>query len=326
MRSHLARSAGVSLLLAPCLALAATTGRASLSLRWNDPNGLAATSAEDFEARLSERLGRAAFDAKRTERALAVTWQGVPEQCRVQLSLLENGEIAGTRQIESPSGDCPTLLPALLTVAALLVEAQPAEPPPTSSEPPAPPPARPAPPAPPPRPTAPRPALLVSLGGALSSGSAPRLELGPAAALVWAPVPELRLGAEGALFVRHQYGTGPGFSLRHERAALFACGMPLHGDFALGLCASAGLRWYSAEGISLARPEQSRSHGTNIGATARVEWKLTQHLWWVGHVGADVPLHPLYFHYSQAAGGEVTLFRQQRVIPTLLLGLTLGLP
>lgn len=326
MRSHLAHSAGLGLLLAPCLSLAATPGPASLSLRWHDPNGLAATSADEFAARLSERLGRPAFDPALTDRALSVTWQGAAEQCRVELSLVKNGEVAGTRQLESPNGDCPTLVPALLTVAALLVEAQRPEPAPTPVAPPAPPPPAPARPVPPPPPPPESAAFLVSLGGTLSSGFAPKLELGPAAALAWAPWPELRLGAEGALFLRHQYGNGPGFSLDHDRAGLFACGMPLHGRLALGVCASGALHRYSSEGISLPTPEAHRGSSASVGAGLRAEWQLTSHLWWVGHVGADVAARPLYFYYTTSPGGEATVFQQQRVMPTLLLGLTLGLP
>jgi hypothetical protein len=305
----------------------------ALSLRWSDPSKLAATSAEDFAVRLSERLGRPAFDPASTERALSVTWQGSPEQCRIQLSLVKGGEVQGTRELESPGGDCPSLVPALLTVAALLLEAQRAEPEPVSepAPPPAPAPAPALPPSPPPRaPVTPIPAespsMLVSLGGALSSGFAPKLELGPAAALVWAPVSRLRLGAEGALLLRHQYGAGPGFELSHDRLGLLACGMPLHQSFALGVCASAALHLFTSQGISLPHPEQRHENGVSVGASLRAEWRLTEHLWWVGHAGADVNTRPIYFYYSTAPGAQLTLFRQRSVSPTLLLGLTLALP
>jgi hypothetical protein len=309
--------------------LAAEPASPALSLRWSDPGGLAATSAEDFASRLSERLGRTAFDPAQAARALSVTWQGSPEQCRIQLSLVKSGEIQGTRQLESPSGDCPSLVPALLTVAALLLEAQRAEPEPVDEPAPAPAPAV----APSPAPTAPvapvstkNPSLLVSLGGALSSGFAPKLELGPAAAVVGAPYPQLRVGADGALLLPHQYGAGPGFELGHHRIGLLACGMPLHQSFALGVCASAALHLFSSRGISLPHSEQHHESSISVGANLRAEWQLTEHLWWVGHAGADVNTRPLYFYYSTAPGGQLTLFRQRSVSPMLLLGLTLALP
>jgi len=328
VRSWFARGVGAWLWLAPSLAFAAEPASPTLSLRWSDPSGLAATSADEFASRLSERLGRTAFDPAQSERALAVTWQGSPEQCRIQLSLVKSGEVQGTRQLESPSGDCPSLVPALLTVAALLLEAQRAEPEPVDESAPAPAPAAapPAPATPVPPISAESPSILVSLGGALSSGFAPKLELGPAAALVWAPYPQLRLGAEGAILLRHQYGAGPGFELSHDRVGLLACGMPLHQSFALGVCASAALHLFTSQGISLPHPEQHHESSISVGANLRAEWQLTEHLWWVGHAGADVNARPLYFYYSTAPGGQLTLFRQRSVSPMLLLGLTLALP
>jgi hypothetical protein len=64
----------------------------------------------------------------------------------------------------------------------------------------------------------------------------------------------------------------------------------------------------------------------SVGGGLRAEGRLASHLWWFGHVGADVATRPLYFYYTPPSGGGRTLFRQQRVIPTLLLGLTLELP
>ena len=132
VRWLVARRVSACWLLVPSLAWSAGL-HAPLGLRWNDPNALAATSADEFSNRLSERIGRTAFDSAATSRALSVTWLGTPEQCRVELSLVKNGEVEGTRQLESPHGDCPSLVPALLTVSALLMEAQEPETAPTST-------------------------------------------------------------------------------------------------------------------------------------------------------------------------------------------------
>jgi hypothetical protein len=330
VRSHLARGAAAGLLLAPTLSLAAAAGTASaaLSLRWSDPNGLAATTANEFEARLSERLGHAAFNPAVTERALSVSWQGAPDQCRIELSLVESGNVEGTREIESPNGDCPALVPALLTVAALLVEAQQPEPAPIVTPAAPPPPSSPPPSGPPPAQasTGEQALVLISLGGALTAGLAPKLELGPAAALVWAPLPQLRLGAEGALFLEREYGKSPGFSLNHRRAGLLACAMPLHGRLALGICANAAFQFFGSEGMSLPHPQSRHATTLSVGGGIRAEWRLAPHWWWVGHVGADVATRRLYFYYIPPQGTETTLFRQERVTPGLLLGLTLELP
>lgn len=317
------------LLLAPSLSLAAPTSAtptAGLGLRWSDPSALAPTTEADFDAHLSERLGHAAFDRSVSEQALSVVWQGSAEQCQVELSLVNGAEVQGTRLLQSPAGDCATLLPAVLTVAALLVEAHQAEPAPTATPPESPPPPPPpaATPAPAPEPS--QPTLLVSLGGAVASGFAPKVELAPAAALVWVPWAPLRVGAEGELFFDHQYGNGPGFSLAHNRLALLLCGMPQHGNLALGLCGNAALHRTTSEGISLTHTETHHATTLSLGAGLRAEWRLTSHLWWVAHAGADVTLRQLYFYYTPSPGGELTLFRQQRVMPQALLGLTLELP
>ncbi len=256
-----------------------------------------------------------------------MAWQGTPEQCRVELQLLHGTEVEGTRLLESPSGDCRSLMPALLTVAALLIESRSAEP--------APPPKAPTPAAPPaPKPAAApaakapdRPALMMlSLGAVLGSGLVPKLELGPAASVVVAPHRHFRLGVSGAIFFPHQYGAGPGLSLGHESAALLACGMPLSGSFGLGLCGTAAMHRYSSRGISLPHPESHHTTAYTAGLAVRAEWRLVRHLWWVGSVGADVSTRPLYFYFTPAPGGESVLFRQQRVSPALFLGLTLELP
>jgi hypothetical protein len=300
-----------------------------MSLRWSDPGALAATTEADFAARLSERLGHPAFNPAETRYTLAVSWQGSPEQCRVELQLLREAEIEGTRRLESPSGDCRSLVPALLTVAALLIESRPSE---TEAEPASEPPK----PAPTPPSAAPVPApkpqpaqhafAFLSLGAALSSGLAPRLELGPAASLVFVPVRQLRLGAAGSLFFPHQYGAAPGFSLGHDSLALLACGMPLSGSFSLGLCGNATWHSWSSRGISLPHPESQHSSEWTTGLAVRAEWRLARRLWWVGHVGADVTPRPLYFYFTPAPGGESILFSQQRIAPALFLGLTLELP
>ena len=337
MRSQLGRGAFAWAVLIPTLALAepaAPRAANGLALRWRDPNALAPTTASELETRLSERLGYPAFDDAAVDHALSVSWQGSVEQCAVELQLVHGAEVEGTRRIESPSGDCRALLPALLTVAALLIESQQqAEPAPT----------RPAPkPAPAPPVTSPAPKLdtsaephpsptkealvLASLGAELSSGLAPKLELGPVAEVSFAPVRHLRIGAEGALFFPHQYAAAPGLSLGHEAARLFVCGMPLTGAFGLGLCARAALNRFSSSGIALPHSETHHSTAWAGGLAIRAEWRLQRRLWWVGSAGADVSARPYYFYFTPAPGGETILFRQQRVAPSLFLGLTLELP
>lgn len=334
MRSLPARGAGAWLLLAPTLSLAAARPpNATLSLRWSDPDRLAATTAEEFEGRLSERLGHPAFDPAIRQRTLSVTWQGSPDQCGVQLLLVKADEVEGTREIESPNGDCAALVPAMLTVAALLLEAEPAEPAPTATPSatraaPRPAPAVPTVPAPPATKTAPdeRAGLLLSLGGALTSGSAPKLELGPAAAVIWAPLPLLRFGAEGAFFIERQYGNGPAFALNHQRVGLLGCAMPLHARVALGLCANAALQFFTSEGLALPQPRIRDATTLSVGGGLRAEWRLGAHWRGVTSLAADVATRRLYFYYTPRAGGETTLFRQPRVMPTLLLGLAFELP
>jgi hypothetical protein len=319
------------LLLVPTLALAepATATEASLGLRWSDPSLLAPTTEREFDSQLAARLGRPAFVASADEPTLSVTWQGTPERCRVELSLVRAGGVEGTRVIESPSGDCPSLVPALLTVSALLVEsyesAQTSE-----AAPPDPAPVAPTPPPPPPASTEPsQPAeapVLLSIGGALSAGFVPKLEIGPAAAATWAPVRHVRLGVAGSLFIGHDYGDGPGVSLTHQRAALLVCGMPLSRNLGLGLCGNLGLHHFSSSGTSLPRPEANSLTTWSVGAELRAEWRLTRRLWWVGHAGADVTTRPLYFYYFTAGGEPKNIFEQKRVNPVLLVALSLELP
>jgi hypothetical protein len=323
------------------LALATTVARAapgdaagpSLGLRWSDPGQISPTTERDFDARLSERLGRPAFDASAGQRALSVSWQGTPERCRVELTLTRAEAVDGTRVIESPSGDCRSLLPALLTVAALLVEshenaevtsAPPPEAAPSAREPPEAPPAAPATPPREPPPSWPR--FLLSAGGALSAGFVPKLELGPAAVVTWAPRSYLRVGVEGSLFIGHDYGEGPGLSLAHARGAVLLCGMPVSGAFALGLCAQGGLHRFESTGTALPRPEDRTLSTFSVGAELRAEWRLTRRLWWVGHVGGDISTRPLYFYYVTAAGEPRTIFEQRRSSPFLLVALSLEIP
>ena len=315
---------GPSLVLAQGPAeVSATNG---LALRWHDPSSLAATNEVDFEARLSERLGHPAFDPAADQHALVVTWQGSPEQCRVELQLLHGAEVQGTRLLESPSGDCRSLLPALLTVAALLIESRPSEPEPTP-KPPSPPPQPPNAQKTPQNPDPPREAtVLLSAGAAVGSGLAPKLELGPAASFIFAPARHFRVGVGGALFFPHQYGGAPGLSLGHYSAALLACGMPLSGPFGLGVCGNVAFHSWSSRGISLANSESHQTSAWTTGVALRAEWRLARQLWWVGSIGTDVATRPLYFFFTPTAGGETVLFRQHRIAPALFLGLTLGLP
>lgn len=320
-----------ALLLVSQLALSApaSAAEAALGLRWDDPNSLAPTTASAFDEQLATRLGRRAFVPGTEEPTLTVSWRGTWDRCRVELSLSRAAGVDGTRVIESPSGDCQALLPALLTVSALLVEAHQAAstPAPAPAEPSAPasPAARRELPEPRPAPTS-APRVLLSAGGAVSSGFVPMLELGPIAALTWAPRSYLRLGITGTWFVGHDYGEGPGVSLDHQRAAMVACGMPISSSLALGLCANVGLHHVGASGTSLPRPE---SHGLttwSIGADLRAEWRLAPGLWWVGHAGADIATRPLYFYYLTAGAEQKILFTQRRVSPIVLLALSLEIP
>jgi hypothetical protein len=303
-----------------------------LGLRWNDPHGLAPISQSELEQRLSERLGHPAFDAAATEQALSVTWLGTAEQCQVELRLERGNVVEGTRRIESPSGDCRALGPALLTVAALLIESRPEPEPPPEPET-APPPAA-APPAPMAEPAASEPGpapraepfLLLSIGGEVSSGLAPRPELGPAAALVVTPFAHARLGLRGALFLPQEYGTSPGMTLSHVNLGLVACAMPLSGALGLGACANAGLHSFTSVGVGLPYPEAWRTWAWTLGLSVRAEWRLTRKLWWVADIGFDAPTAPIYFYFTPPPGGETVLFRQKRVAPLLSLGLTLELP
>lgn len=303
------------------------------ALRWNDPGGLAPTTQQDFAERLAARMGHAVFDSSADEPALAVNWSGSSERCAVELQIVSGSQVEGSRMIQSPGGDCRALVPALLTVAALLVEArnvevEPIPPPPVEPPKPDPPPAVRKPPVPV-RPESPRPSaptLLMSLGAGLDIGLAPRLELGPAAAVVFSPSSHLRLGAQAALFFPHQYGSRPSLSLAHQSGGLLACVMPLTGWFALGLCSDALLHNWRSTGISLPRPAARRTASWTWGLAARAEWRLTGRVWWVGSLGASVLTRPLYFYYTTAPGDEATLFRQRRVAPTSFLGLSLELP
>lgn len=327
-------------MLAPVLGFGqATSGKStgSLALRWSDASGLSPTSASDFEGRLAERLGRPAFDAVGSSgRTLSVDWQGSPEQCRVELQLLREGRVEGTRDLKSPNGDCKSLAPALLTVSALLIEASDPEPT-TAAEPEAAPVAAPSaapsapaqesepPPVPPPSRSR-VPFALLSLGAELGSGLAPRLELGPAAALVFAPLRHLRVGASGAFFVPHEYGARPGFELGHASASLLACAMPITGSLGLGVCANSTVHRFTSTGTSLPQPKASQTFTWSAGLSARAEWRLVRSLWWVAAVGADVTSQPLFFYFQSALGSETILFEQRRVAPLLFLGLTLELP
>jgi hypothetical protein len=320
-------------MLAPSLALAQSPAEVSaadgLALRWRDPNSLAATNESDFEARLSERLGHPAFNPAATQHALAVSWQGSPEQCRVELQLLHGADVEGTRRLESPSGDCRSLVPALLTVAALLIESRPSEPSPQPepTPPPTPPDTPSSPPKSPPKSESQRETtVLLSVGAAVGSGLAPKVELGPAASLVFSPARHFRVGAWGALFFPHQYGAAPGLSLGHDSGALLACGMPLTGSFGLGVCGNVAFHSWSSRGISLPYPQAHDASAWTTGLALRAEWRIVRQLWWVGSVGADVATRPLYFFYTSSAGEENVVFRQGRIAPALFLGLTLGLP
>jgi hypothetical protein len=307
-----------------------TTGNPQLSLRWNDPGGLAPITQSELETRLSERLGRPAFSSDATAQALSVTWQGTAEQCQVQLQLVRGNQVEGTRHIESPNGDCRSLAPALLTVAALLIETRPEpEPEPLETSAAAPTAEQREAAAQPPEPTPTlrtEPALLVSLGGEVRALHSPRAELGPAAALVWTPFSRLRLGLRGAWFLQQEYGASPGMKLGHQTAALLGCGMPLTGPLNLGLCASTALHRWVAVGSGLPHPESTRTYAWTVGLGARAEWRLSHRLWWVADAGAEAATTPLYFYFVPPPGGEAVVFRQKRFAPLLFVGLTLELP
>jgi hypothetical protein len=134
------------------------------------------------------------------------------------------------------------------------------------------------------------------------------------------------VGLLGALYFPHQYGGAPGLSLTHDSLALFGCGLPLTGAFGLGVCANVGWHRFRSEGISLPHPTSHEASSWTAGAALRAEWRLTQHWWWVGSLGGDVALNPLYFYFTPAPGGRSILFTQDRIVPTLFLGLTLELP
>lgn len=328
MRTTRARATWAWLVALLATAPAAAVG-SDLALRWSDPDGLSPLSAAELAERLSARLGRPAFAEGATAQALSVSWQGTPEQCAVELQLLEGAKIVGTRHLESPRGDCRSLGPALLTVAALLIEARPEaepEPAPAPNPPSAPPPEPKR--APPPAPIEPRtePRLLLSAGGQISWGFAPKLELGPALAAALTPLPHVRLGLRGTLFVAQQYGAGSGIELHHASATGLLCGMPVTGSLSLGACATVTFHHYRSRGISLAHPLESETTVWTTGIDARAEWRLSGRLWWVAHLGADVAPVPLYFYFTPAPGGEKVVFEQQRVAPLLFVGLSLELP
>jgi hypothetical protein len=334
VRTSSARAVWASLaaLLASLSAASASASPASdLSLRWNDPDGLSPLSAEELDQRLSARLGHPAFADAPTEQALSVTWQGSPEQCVVELQLVRGSDVLGSRRLESPRGDCRSLGPALLTVAALLIEGRPEPEQPPEPAPPPPPVVR-EPPmhAPAPAPARPErvgePRLLLSAGGQISWGFAPKLELGPALAASLTPFSGLRLGLRGALLLPQQQAAAPGVELRHASATALLCGMPLTGSLSVGACATLTLHHYRSQGIALAHPLDAETTVWTTGIDARAEWRLAGRLWWVAHAGADVAPVPLYFYFTPAAGGETLVFEQHRVAPLLFVGLSLELP
>jgi hypothetical protein len=319
--------------LVPWLAaVPAAAANTDLELRWSDPDGLSPISAEELDQRLSARLGRPAFASSASERALSINWQGTPEHCAVELQLVRDSELLGTRHLESPSGDCRSLGPALLTVAALLIEA-PAEPEPEPAPAPAPVPvpvpvnanvADPPAPAPPEHRGEPR--FLLSAGGQIGWGLAPKLELGPAAAVFLTPLSGLRVGLRGALFVPQEHGAAPGMELVHASGSAVLCGMPVTGSLALGGCGTVTFHHYRSRGVSLPHPLDAETTVWTTGLDVRAEWRLAGRLWWVAHVGADIAPVPLYFYFTPAPGGETIVFEQHRVSPLLFLGLTLELP
>jgi len=306
-------------------------------LKWSDPDALAPTSAAEFEAGLSERLGRRAFEASpSSNQALEVKWEGDPEHCRVSLQLSRGSELQGTRSIDSPSGDCKALQPALLTVAALLIESRDSEPEQSVET------AEPAPEVPKPEPSpateaakkkdaSPEPAeveprILLGLGVQVILGLAPSAELGPALSLSLSPARHVRLGLVAGWFFPRDYQAAPGFSLSHGNAALFGCGMPISGTFSLGACAGASLHRYESRGLALPFPEENLSYMWALGLGLRAEWRIIRRLRWVGNLGAELAPKPLYFYFTPAEGGETAVFRQARLSPTLFTGLSLELP
>lgn len=303
---------------------------ARLGLRWQDPAGLAPLSPASLEARLSERVGHPVFDESARDRILTVTWLGTPTQCAVELELTRGSELEGTRRIESPSGDCRSLGPALLAVAALLIEAAQAPEPLPSPEPspePEPEPAPVAPPAPPVQHSErPEPFALLSAGASVSSGFAPRVELGPSVAALLTPWARTRVGIRAGVFLPQEHGNSPGMKLTHGHASLLLCAMPFGSELALGACGSAGLHLYRSVGVSLPFARDARTFAPMLGLAARAEWHIIGHLWWVADLGAELATSPLYFHYASAEGEEVTVFRQQRAAPMLFVGITSELP
>ncbi len=345
-------------LLAPVAGLAQPSTPARLGLRWSDPRSLAPLTPSELDARLSKRLGHPAFEPGVTPDALSVRWLGTREQCTVELELLQGARIEGTRRIESPTGDCRSLTPALLAVAALLIEGQPEAPTPpgartddertagaagaeasesvpTLQQPPEPAPAEPqarapvaapAPASPPPASATGEPLALLSLGAAVSAGFAPKVELGPSVALVVTRAHYFRAGLRAAVFLPQEQGTRPGMELGHAQGTLLACGMPLTGSFAAGVCGSVALHRFRSIGTSLPFLEEVKSYVPVLGVTVRAEWRIAKQLWWVADLGAELAPSPLRFHFSNAAGEQITVFEQNRVAPMLSFGPTLELP
>lgn len=323
-------------LLSPHLALAqahgATEGALALALQWNDEHRLAPTTQQDFERRLSERLGRPAFQPTATERELSVSWLGNQDSCRVQLHLVHGAQLEGSRLLTSPDGGCAAVLPALLTVSALLIESETAhERPDVAEPPPGAPAASAAPPEPLPVPVAPKlasssPRFMLSLGGALLAGLSPRGELGPSASLLVLPTKALRTGVRVSGYLAREHGANPGLSLTHQSAALVVCTMPVASSFSLGLCGSGTLHRFGSRGLSLASPEQHHSYTWTAGVSGRGEWQLSKFFWWTAGAGPELAPRPLYFYYTRADARESTLFTQRRVSLSVWTGLTLGLP
>jgi hypothetical protein len=335
VRSHPGRAACAWTLLVPTLALGASgmsQPASTLGLRWSDVQAIAPHDAATFEAQLSLRLGHPAFEAGATEQVLAVTWGGDAEHCRVELSLLRASQVEGTRLLQSPSGDCKALQPALLTVAALLIEGRaPSAAAPEPPEPPPPPPPA-ATEAAPEAPAAPRsvsPAKSeaeVRLGVALGAGLAPELELGPGLQLALTPGRIWRFGIGGALFPPHEQSATPGLALGHQRAGLFGCLMPMSWPYAVGLCAQASLHRFSSAGLSLPHPQSHKNYTTTLGIDVRFDWHLTRQISLGGSIGPELVTRPLSFYFTPADGGERELFRQRRVALAALAAVTVGLP
>ena len=324
-------------LLTPHVALALgparTEGAAVLGLQWNDNERLAPTTQQEFERRLSERLGRPAFEPTATERALSVSWLGKQDSCRVELHLVRGEQVEGSRSLESPGGSCAAVLPALLTVSALLIESESArekaavadEPPPAAAE------VSEAPPEPPRAPASSklagrRPRFMLSFGAAILAGLAPRGELGPSASLLVLPTPAARVGVGVSAYLTRGHGVSPGFSLAHQSVTLMGCFMPMASPLSLGLCGSGALHRFSSQGLSLVHPERQRSYTWTAGLAGRGEWQLTRHFWWTAAAGPELAPSPLYFYFTQADQRESTLFTQKRVSLSVWTGLSVGLP